>query len=193
MGMLDRFTRWLRFNLWYFRKPPWDTRQTPPELEAFCRRHPPGKALDLGCGTGTNLIYLARLGWQVTGVDFAWRAIAASRRRLAHEGLSGELILGSVAATDRLGQGYHLVLDIGCYHGLGQVDRAAYLSGLTHLLVPGGTFLLYAHLNDNPQGSIGVSEIELDVIAAKLRMVWRQDSLERLGRRAVWIEYIREG
>jgi methylase of polypeptide subunit release factors len=63
--------RKLFFNLWYFRDPPWDTGISPPELIDFINSNPPGKALDIGCGTGTNAIRLAKEGWRVTGVDFA--------------------------------------------------------------------------------------------------------------------------
>jgi tellurite methyltransferase len=38
---------------------------------------PPGRALDLACGTGRNALYLADLGWQVTAVDWSPAAIAA--------------------------------------------------------------------------------------------------------------------
>jgi SAM-dependent methyltransferase len=46
-------------------------RQVPPsEVMDSIARTPPGTALDLGCGTGTNAIAVARHGWRVTGVDF---------------------------------------------------------------------------------------------------------------------------
>src|SRR5438477_6219122 len=36
----------------------------------------PGRTLDLGCGTGTNAVYLAEHGFDVTGVDFSPVALA---------------------------------------------------------------------------------------------------------------------
>ena len=64
--------RRIYFNLLYlFTRPPWDTGVSPPELYDFIENHEPGRAIDIGCGTGTNVITLAQAGWQVTGVDFA--------------------------------------------------------------------------------------------------------------------------
>src|SRR4051794_16718123 len=47
------------------------------ELVALLRegRLRPGRAVDLGCGTGANSIYLARHGFDVTGIDFAPAAL----------------------------------------------------------------------------------------------------------------------
>jgi len=67
----------------YFGQPPWDTGISPPELLEFIRTHNPGRAIDLGCGTGTNVITLVNAGWDVTGVDFAPRAIKIARRKLS--------------------------------------------------------------------------------------------------------------
>ena len=58
----------LLYNFWYYFNPPWDTGVTPPEVvEAIegSKALTPGRALDLGCGTGTNGLYLARHGWEV--------------------------------------------------------------------------------------------------------------------------------
>ena len=75
------FLRRLQFNFWYFRNPPWDSGITPPELFEFIQSHPAGRAIDIGCGTGTNVITLAKIGWQVTGFDFAARAIQLAKRK----------------------------------------------------------------------------------------------------------------
>ena len=48
---------------------------------------PAGRALDLGCGTGRNSVYLARHSWNVTGVDFVEHAITLARARAVAEGM----------------------------------------------------------------------------------------------------------
>jgi methylase of polypeptide subunit release factors len=65
---------------YWFGKTPWDTGITPPELRAVVESGQvrPGRALDLGCGTGTNVLYLAQHGFDVVGVDISSRAIAVA-------------------------------------------------------------------------------------------------------------------
>src|SRR5438094_9137973 len=99
------------------RRPPWDTGITPPEVERFVASHAPGRAIDLGCGTGTNAVYLARHGWSAVGVDFAGRAIAKARRRARDAGVSCTFFGGDVAALEVLGP-CDLALDIGWLYSM---------------------------------------------------------------------------
>lgn len=145
--MISRLLYWLRYNLAYFGNPPWDTGISPPELIEFLSSHSTGRAVDLGCGTGTNLVTLARAGWDVTGVDFAIKAVRWSRQRLERQGLTGEVLQGDVTHFSSPNQPFDLVLDIGCYHGLPKSSRLMYLVNLQRLLKVKGTFLVYCHLN----------------------------------------------
>lgn len=45
------------------------------------RAMPPGTALDMGAGEGRNALYLAKLGWQVTAVDVADKALAFAQQK----------------------------------------------------------------------------------------------------------------
>ena len=63
---------------------PWDSGIPPPELVELIEGPNalrPERALDIGCGTGTNCKYLLDHGWEVTGVDFVQRALAAAKRK----------------------------------------------------------------------------------------------------------------
>lgn len=68
-----------------FGRPRWDSAEPRPELAGVIRGRP-GRALDLGCGIGTDAIYLARQGWEAVGVDFVPEAIETARSRAAASG-----------------------------------------------------------------------------------------------------------
>lgn len=187
---MRHLSRWLQFNLMYLGKPPWDTGVSPPELQEFIRTHAPGHAIDLGCGTGTNLLTLAKAGWLVTGVDFAIKAVRTARSRLADEGFPGEVRAGDVSRLDVVQGSYELVLDIGCYHALGVEARAAYRSNLDVILKPGGTFLIYGHWKatgdtDGP----GITQADYDTLCAQLALVSHADGTDRGKRASVWLTF----
>src|SRR2546425_12198873 len=133
------------FSLWYWlpRRPPWDTGIVPPEVERFVASHPPGRALDLGCGTGTNVVYLARQGWSAVGVDFAGRAIAKARRRARDAAVSCTFVDGDVTRLDVAGP-FDLALDLGCLASIPVAGRAGYAAGLGRGVRSAGTYLPYA-------------------------------------------------
>ena len=101
-------------------RPRWDSAQPRPELIELTQGRPSGRALDLGCGTGTDCIYLAGQGWEALGVDFAPKAIAIARARAAASGSSASFTVGDVTRLREVGvRGqYDLVIDIGCYHAM---------------------------------------------------------------------------
>lgn len=137
--------RRLFFELYYLLgNAPWDTGISPPELLSFLRDANPGRALDLGCGTGTNAITMAKRGWQVVGVDFSTLAIWAARRKAYHQGLEIEFLSRDVTELDDLEGPFDLTLDIGCLHGLHPEKRLDYAQGVRLLASPGGYYLLYS-------------------------------------------------
>lgn len=140
----------VRFWLFYrFGFKPWDTGIPPPELVDVIegsRRLAPGRALDLGCGTGTTTIYMATHGWTATGIDFTPQAIKAARSKSAKGGAQVTWIIGDVTRLDRLGvaPGFDLLLDQGCFHSLPVASRKDYVAQVTGMAKPGATYLLYA-------------------------------------------------
>lgn len=182
----------LFFSLFYFRRPPWDTGISPPELITFIQTHPPGRALDLGCGTGTNAITLAQHGWQVTGVDFVGRAIRAARRKARQAGLQVDFHAGDVTQLRGVNGPFDLVLDIGCLHSLTGKQKEVYIANLEHLLSPQGAFLLYAFLakDDDAHGS-GLTPNDLEILSSRLRLIQRCDGTDRGARPSAWFTYQR--
>ncbi len=180
--------RWLWFNLMYFRRPPWDTRISPPELLQFLESHPPGKALDLGCGTGTNLLTMASYGWQVTGIEYAWRAVQIARGRLHASGVKGMVWAGDVTTIECVKDHFDLVLDMGCYHGIPQHRRAVYREKLMKWLAPRGVYLLYAHFLAQGR-TVGINEDEIEEFKLILRLCERQDGSDVGQRKSVWLRF----
>lgn len=138
--------RKLFFEYMYLRHPRWDTGITPPELVDFVRDNPPGNALDLGCGSGTNAIYLAQNGWKVTAVDFSFLAIFRAKRKSAKLHLPIRWLNADVSNLSMITESFQLILDIGCFHGLFPVQKQKYIRQLDRFLAEGGTFLLYGFL-----------------------------------------------
>jgi SAM-dependent methyltransferase len=145
--------KWERLLFWlaYVRQhTPWDTNITPPELVRTIEgpdRLPPGRALDLGCGTGTNAIYLAQRGWEAVGVDFVAKAVQQARNKAEAAGVAARFFAGDVtrlANIKGLGDAFDLAVDIGCLHSLTPADRERYASSLVQRLRPGATYILYA-------------------------------------------------
>ena len=184
--------RRLYYNFFYLRKPPWDTGVSPPELMAFIQENPPGRALDLGCGTGTNAINLATHGWQVTGVDFVARAIRSARKKSRQAGVEADFLQEDVTRLNGITGPFDLVLDIGCFHSLPAGGKTAYAQNLEKLLAQNGTFLMYAFFQDNEKGP-GLTVRDLELLGNHLRMVGLQDGFERGRKPSAWFMYARLG
>jgi len=181
------------FTLQYWMKdPPWDTGITPPEVYRFLDEHKPGRALDLGCGTGTNVITLAKNGWQASGVDFVPRAIRAARRKARRAGLQDrtDFSIGDALSPGSFRGMYDLILDIGCFHSFSGVDAERYVRNIKAHLSVGGSLLLYAHLRSGPGPGHGASENGLARLGESLMLVRRDDGEEN-SRPSAWLEFLK--
>jgi SAM-dependent methyltransferase len=180
--------RWISFNLRYLGEPPWDTFISPPELIEFIAQHSAGKALDLGCGTGTNLLTLAMAGWDVCGVDYIWLAVLHARNRLNKAGIEAKVFCRDVVNIDMFEQKFDLILDIGCYHGLSNNQKDGYRKNLNRLLNINGSFLIYAYLQNGPS-SFGFSDFDFSEFCLRFHFNWRKDGIGRQERPSAWMQF----
>lgn len=185
---MSKVLRWLQFNIWYLRQPPWDTGITPPEVMSFLQHQPPGRALDLGCGTGTNLLTLAQHGWQVVGVDFARQAVRKARQKIRRSGYQAELHNSDVSKLDFLTQPFDYILDVGCLHGITPSTRRAYFDTVQRLLKPGGVFMLYAFFQES-DSAIGLRQSDVDELYRRFKCREVVEGMERKVRRSAWFTF----
>lgn len=121
----------------------------PPELEALIEGKdalPTGRALDLGCGSGIDTVYLAQHGWDVTSIDSEARAVTDAKARAQAAGVNPRLIQGDVTRLNALGigDGFSLLVDVGCFHTLPKKVRDAYVQQVTAVAAPEATLLMFA-------------------------------------------------
>lgn len=165
----------IRLNWRYLRgNTPWDSGRVPPELEDFLAAHLPGRALDIGCGTGTNSIRLAQAGWDVVAVDMAWVALWKARRKARRAGVRVDFRLDDAGQLKRVTGAFDLALDIGCFHTLPKRAKRRYLNRLDDLLVSGGWWLLYGFFAESAS-DIGLQENDFDFLPAGWHLQRRED------------------
>ncbi len=146
----------------------------------------PGRALDLACGEGRNAIWLASLGWQVTGVDFS--DVAIERARKLASGRSVEVDFQVADVTRFRDDAGARTLAVIAYLQVPRDDQRAVLANACAALAKGGRLFMIGHaLRNLAAGYGGPSSPDVlwdpdalcqDVEAAGLR-VERCEEVER--------------
>ena len=106
----------------------------------------PGRALDIGMGQGRNCVYLAKLGWDVTGFDISERGMELARKSAASAGVKITTIRATLDGFDYGAGRWDLI--VGTYVGVAWLEAAA--KGLK----PGG-FLVVEGYSKQPQAPAG--------------------------------------
>ncbi|NYD22469.1 class I SAM-dependent methyltransferase [Kineococcus aurantiacus] len=104
----------------------------------------PGTALDLGCGEGGDVLFLARRGWTVTGVDVSDTALARAREHAAEAGVDARFERHDLGVSFPAGT-FDLVT-ASFLHSYAFLDRLAVLRRAAAAVAPGGTFLVIGHV-----------------------------------------------
>jgi SAM-dependent methyltransferase len=132
---------------------------------------PAGTAIDIGCGTGDSSIFLARHGWQVTGVDVAAKALEKAAAKAAAEHVRVDFVRADATRLSSAGVGkdFTLILDSGCLHGMSDDARDRYVTELTAIAAPQTHLLIFAF---TPGGRVGVRGIDHAEIERRLTPRW---------------------
>lgn len=132
---------------------PWDAVGVRDELRSLLATgkvtpatHP--RAVDLGCGTGANVVDLAGRGFEATGVDFSSVALTKARERARAAGVDGrcrfhEVDLTAQTLPPAVSGPYDLLLDFGTLDDLRPAGRARMASHIAKLARPGALVLFW--------------------------------------------------
>ena len=151
---------------------PWDSGEPSLELVRILEAHAirPGRALEVGCGTGVNAVFLASRGFEVTATDVSPTALAAAKKRAAEAAVDVMWVEADLLAAPDLGQGYDLVFDRGVYHVLRRGDAAPFLALLARVLRPGGLYVVLAgNANDAGPADQGPPRVHAHELCAELQ------------------------
>jgi SAM-dependent methyltransferase len=103
----------------------------------------PCRAIDLGCGTASNVIYLAQHGFDVTGVDFSPAAIEMGRVRAREAGVEVTFIEDDLTNLQHINDTFDLLVDYGTLDDLNLPRRDLYVENVLPLAHQRSLFLLY--------------------------------------------------
>jgi SAM-dependent methyltransferase len=146
------------WNESYIAGAPWDTGEPNRHLVEFVRSGSieRGRVLDVGCGTGTNALWLAGQGFSAIGVDIASIAIEKARAKAAGTNLDCRFERLDFL-TDAVPDGpFHFVFDLGCFHVFDAAEeRERFAARVASLLRPDGRWLSIIGSTEGPERDFG--------------------------------------
>lgn len=108
----------------------------------------PGRALDLGCGEGGDVVWLAEQGWTATGVDVAHAAVAKARRAAQERGV--DVVLERHDLTQTFPDGEFELVNAQFLQAPVGWPRAEVLRRAASAVAPGGHLLVVDHAEPPP-------------------------------------------
>ncbi len=159
-------------------RPGWDVGRPSSELVEAVDKGvlKPCRALELGCGAGTNAVFLAGRGFDVTAIDIAPTALAIAEQRAQKEGVQVRWLLADVLSPPRL-EPFELIYDRGCYHGVRRQNAAGYVAALERLSKPGTRVLILAGNANEPPPHSGPPRVKEEEIRADFSKAFAIDAL----------------
>ena len=110
---------------------------------AVVGRIPPGRAITLGCGVGRESVALARLGFDVTGLDFSPTAIDRARKAAEKAGVVVSFVVDDLTHLKEVSETFDLVTDFGALSDLRRAARGLYVQNLLPLTHPDSYYFMF--------------------------------------------------
>jgi SAM-dependent methyltransferase len=148
------------------KETPWDSGVPSKELIRVLDEEgiKPCRAVELGCGTGTNSVYLSSRGFDVSGLDCSPSALEQAQTKATEAGVKVKFLEADLCRFNLQLEPFDFIFDRGCYHSVRRVDIAGFLRTLRQLSKPGTRYLaLTGNANDPNPGPPGVHEHEIRI------------------------------
>jgi ubiquinone/menaquinone biosynthesis C-methylase UbiE len=135
-------------------KIPWNI-STPPEiLQKVIEENVPsqGKVVEFGCGTGNYVIWFAKLGYEIMGIDISQNAIEIARKSASTTSVNCKFMVADVTRDiPKIDDMFDFAYDWELLHHIFPEDRDKYVGNVFRLLKSGGKYLSVCFSEDSPQ------------------------------------------
>lgn len=159
---------------------PWEIHRPDQSLLDFIDNSglAPCRALDIGCGTGSNAIWLASQRFQVTGYDLSPRAIETAGQKAAASGVACTFVLGDFLGAALAAGSFDFAFDRGCFHHFRKPAlRLAFAEKVAQVLSPDGLWLSLIGNRDETREGPGPPRLSAGEISTAVEPFFRIISL----------------
>ena len=150
---------------------PWDSGQPSKELQRVLSQYAiaPCPTLEIGCGTGTNAVFLAQQSFRVTALDLSPLAIEQARQRAKRAGVTVNFLSADLFEPPNLERNFDFVFDRGVYHSVRGAGLDKFLRTLESVTAPGSLYLVLAgNANDTEAADKGPPRVHAHELCAEL-------------------------
>ena len=166
------------FESAYGGTPPWDIGRPQPAIIRLAETNQiTGWVLDVGCGTGENLLYVAERGFVAMGIDGAPTAIKKARAKAKRRGLNAQFEVGDALNLSVPERPFDTVIDSGLFHVFSDEDRPRFTESLGRVVRLGGTYFLMCFSDQQP-GDWGPRRVTQAEIRWTFSDGWRVDDIQ---------------
>ena len=133
---------------------PWNIETPPNAIVELCesRKVKPCKTIDLGCGAGNYAIYLANIGFDVTGVDISQTAIKIAKENAEKKGVKCNFLVADVLGDlNEVKETFDFAYDWELLHHIFPEKRKKYVENVYRILNPRGKYLSVCFSEKDPQ------------------------------------------
>jgi len=140
---------------------PWEIHRADHNLITTVRDTPiqPCKALDIGCGSGNNVIWLHQQGFEATGIDITKIAINQAREKARNDSAECLFYELDFFGNDVPGSPYDFAFDRGCFHHFPDDRLSQFAEKVASILNNGGLWLTLTGNGDETREGPGPPQL----------------------------------